>query len=472
MSLEKRIAELEAQLAEREAQLAERDTRIAQLEEQVKQLQKQVEELKRSGKRQATPFSRNKSKEKPKKPGRKAGQGHFSHRVPPSPEEVNETKEEPLNCCPSCGGCVKDLKQHEHYEVDIPPVVPIVTKYITYSGTCCACGQSVQSRHAEQISEATGAAGVVIGPRAKALSIDLKHRLGLSYGKVCDLFGEAFGLKVSRGCLFQAGTTIAKKARPAYNELIETLSKNAAVYSDETGWRIGTLSAWLWVFTNRETTVYTIRRNRGHEVVLDILGEEFSGTLVSDRFSAYDHKKLSGWLKQKCVAHLLRNLSELKENKRAGAVRFAQDVTKLLKKALQLKKEKAKWSQDGYLKETVILEGKLDRLVDENRQFRDEENARFAMQLRKQRGHLLRFLYDDEVDGTNNQAERQLRPGVISRKTTGCNRTDGGAETHSILASLLATCKQRAISILDFFSKLQLPSKKHTTLPPPQPKPG
>ena len=81
-----------------------------------------MEELKRSGKCQANPFSRNKSKEKPKKPGRKAGQDPFSNRVPPSPEEANETKEEPFNCCPSCGGCVKDLKQHEHYEVDIPPV--------------------------------------------------------------------------------------------------------------------------------------------------------------------------------------------------------------------------------------------------------------------------------------------------------------------------------------------------------------
>jgi Transposase IS66 family len=30
-------------------------------------------------------------------------------------------------------------------------------------------------------------------------------------------------------------------------------------HADETGWRIGTLSAWLWVFTNRQVTVYTIR---------------------------------------------------------------------------------------------------------------------------------------------------------------------------------------------------------------------
>jgi hypothetical protein len=36
------------------------------------QLQKQVEELQRNGKRQASPFSRNRPKGDPKRPGRKA----------------------------------------------------------------------------------------------------------------------------------------------------------------------------------------------------------------------------------------------------------------------------------------------------------------------------------------------------------------------------------------------------------------
>jgi transposase len=202
MSLEQRIAELEAQLAERDArvaeretQLAERDARIAQLEKLLLQLQQQLEEAKRAGKRQATPFSRKKRKKDPKKPGRKKGQGKFTYRQPPSPEEINETKKEPVSCCPECGGRVGELKEHEHYEVDLPPIVPVITKYITYSGTCCDCGEAVQSRHPEQISEATGAAGTVIGPRAKALAVDLKHRLGLSYGKICELFGEAFGFE-------------------------------------------------------------------------------------------------------------------------------------------------------------------------------------------------------------------------------------------------------------------------------------
>ena len=268
-------------IAELEAQLRERDQLIAALQEKLQHLEEELEKTKRAGKRQATPFARKKHAAKPKRPGRKKGQGKFSHRRKPAPEEVKETKKAPLDCCPDCGGSLTQRKEHEQFVVDIPPVEPEVTRYITYSGHCSCCQRRVRSRHPEQISDATGAAGVVVGPRAKALAADMKHRFGLSYGKVCGLLEDAFGLQVSRGGWCQADMRLADQALPVYEELVETLRESAVVHADETGWRIGTLSAWLWVFTNRETTVYTIRHSRGHEVVVDILGAEFAGVLNS-----------------------------------------------------------------------------------------------------------------------------------------------------------------------------------------------
>ena len=310
---------------------------------------------------------------------------------------------------------------------------------------------------------------MIVGPRAKAMAADMKHRFGLSYGKVCDLLDDVFGLRVSRGGWCQADMRLADQALPVYEELVETLRESAVVHADETGWRIGTLSAWLWVFTNRETTVYTIRHSRGHEVVVDILGVEFAGVLNSDCFLAYDAKALNDWLKQKCVAHLLRNLSEIEASKTRGAVRFARNVTALLRETLRLKAEKPDLPGKTFTKRAAVLEERLDQLIHEHRQFTDPDNARFAKRLRKHREHLLRFLYVDELDATNNQAERQLRPAVITRKTTGCNRVAGGAEAHSILVSVLVTCHQRAIPILDFLVKLQRASGNPPSLGPPQP---
>jgi hypothetical protein len=384
---------------------------------------------------------------------------------------VTGTKEAALACCPECGGDLIKRKEHEQFVVDIPPVEPVITRYVTHSGYCPDCQRRVRSRHPEQISDATGAAGVVVGPRAKALAADMKHRLGASYGKVGALLNDAFGLRVTRSGWYQADTRLAQQARPVYEELVEALRESAVVHADETGWRIGTLSAWLWVFTNQETTVYTIRRSRGHGVVVDILGAEFAGILNSDCFLAYDAKALDDWLKQKCLGHLLRNLSEIEASKTRGAVRFARNVTALLREAIQLKAEKPDLPAETFAERAVALEQRLDKLIHTRRRFTDPDNARFAKRLRKHREHLLRFLYVDGLDATNNLAERRLRPAVITRKTTGCNRTDEGAETHSILASVLTTCHQRQVPILDFLVEVQRASANPPSLGPPQPAP-
>ena len=52
------------------------------------------------------------------------------------------------------------------------------------------------------------------------------------------------------------------------------------------------------------------------------------------------------------------------------------------------------------------------------------------------------------VAATNNLAERQLRPAVIARKISCGNKTPKGARTWQILASLAATCAQRATSFI------------------------
>ena len=94
------------------------------------------------------------------------------------------------------------------------------------------------------------------------------------------------------------------------------------VHADETGWRIGIKSGWLWVFTNKEITVYAIRDNRSSDVVIEILGEKFKGILASDCFVAYDDKRLTDWLKQKCLSHLLKDLKEMEESKTGRAAQF------------------------------------------------------------------------------------------------------------------------------------------------------
>ena len=453
---DERIAELEEQLVQALAT-------IEKLQQQVEALQNKVEELERAGKRQAAPFARRHWVEHPRRPGRKRGQGRFAHRELPQVHQIQETKTAPLEGCPECGGQLRDIHQQEQYVTDIPVVEVKTTHFVTYSGYCGHCRKRVRSRHPEQTSQASGAAGVIVGPRAKALAADLKHRLGVSYGKVSEMLNDAFGLQVSRSGWCQADQKLAHTAQPVYAELVEAIRQCSVVHADETGWRIGTLAAWLWVFTHREVTVYTIRDNRSSNAVVDILGEQFQGILTSDCYVAYDDRKLKEWLKQKCVAHLLNELKEMQENKNGRALDFARQVTLLLQQALALKREKAKLDHFTFFQRAQALEAHLDVLIAPQRRLSDRDNARFAKRLRKHRPHLLRFLDVADLDATNNRAERMLRPAVITRKTNGCNRSRGGAATHAILSSVLVTCHQHvsprrhgdAIPILEYLVQLQ-----------------
>ena len=447
---EQRIAELEEQLTRALAA-------IEKLKRQNELLHAENEELKRAGKRQAAPFARRKLVEHPRRPGRKAGQGQFTRREQPAPKQVNQTKVAKLAGCPECGGSrLRDIHPHEQYVADIPDIQPIITRYVTYSGYCADCRKRVRSRHPEQISQATGAAGVLVGPRAKALAADLKHRLGVSYGKVSETLNDAFGLQVGRSGWCQADRRLARQAQPVYRDLIQVARCSSVIHADETGWRIGIMPGWLWVFTNQEVTVYAIRDNRSSDVVIEILGKKFKGVLASDCFLAYDEKRLKDWLKQKCLSHLLLDLREIEESKTGRAARFARDGTALLRAALVLKAEKSKLDPALFARQAQALETQLDTLISRQRNLKDRDNLRFARRLRKHRPHLLRFLYVDGLDATNNHAERQIRPAVIIRKTNGCNRAKEGAETHEVLASVLVTCRQHNLPILDYMLSVRL----------------
>ena len=453
------IRELQGQLGRQAAEIGAQRQEIEDLREQVAALKDAVEALQRQSHRQAGRFRRDPEKlsKEPKQAGRKPGKGTWSNRSKPTDEQRSkaEIKRSSLDGCPGCGCELTDLRRHEHFEWDIPQVKPVLTCFVSQSGYCRACGKRVRSRHADQISDATGAAGVVIGPRAKALASDMKHHLGVSYGKISGFFDTVFDMKAGRSGLFRADMRLADRAGPVYTELLDLVRQLWQVHVDETGWRIGTLSAWLWIFCGEGVTVYTIRRSRGHEVVLEILGEKFKGRLTADGLLTYNAAALSDWLQQKCLAHILRQLKTLSASSQAQHVALGEGMTTVLRQALELARLGDEVDERTFAEAAAAIEYRLDELINAHQSDAIDDRGRMARHLNKHRARLLPFLYDDRIEPTNNAAERGLRPGVITRKVGGCNRSDEGANAHAVLASIGATCRQRGVPVLDFLIKLQ-----------------
>ena len=438
-------------------QCHELSVRVAELERLVEQLRKQNEELskkleqtERSSKRQAVRFPRRQRSQTPKKPGRKGGHQAQRRAVP---AEVDRTVDVPVDPhCPECGHVLR-ITTHTQYQTDIPPVRPRVTQFNVQVGECPCCGKRVQGRHEDQTSDALGAAHHTLGPNAHAMAASLKHGAGMSYAKISRFLLEWLELRTAASTFVRVGQRIARKAQPTMRVLREQLVGSSRIHADETGWRIGTQGAWLWVFANDEITLFDIGR-RGHEVAEQMLAG-FEGVLCCDGYAAYDPLEL---VKSRCNGHILNRISGLKELCADDDDRFAlEQIDALFREAHDLHRRHRELTAAGFRRRTGEIETRFDDWL-----WLYEDNA--AGEILRLRNHLAAhrqewflYLYNPDLPTTNNLGERQIRPGVMTRKTGGCNRTPAGAFTTKTLASLIATCRQQTKSFAAAIRQLLRP---------------
>jgi transposase len=434
----------------RQAQAIEKLTqKVEQLEQQIKDLNDRngglsakVRELETKAARQAAPF-RIEEKQRasnPKKPGRPPGHPGSCRAVP---DHVDEELVVPLAACPDCGGWLGPRRKVVQYIEELPVVRPRVIKLTTEEADCPGCQKAVRSTHPLQMSLAEGAAGVQLGPRALGVAAQLNKQHGLTVRKTCAVLRELFELRLSPGGLSQALARMAGKLEPAYENLLARLRAGPCVHSDETSWWVGGPGYWLWVFANQRTTVYQVAKGRGRAIVAAALGEQFTGVLVSDCLATYDDVNPR---QQKCYSHHLKAIKLAGEGNPSA---WLDAVRGLLLEAMELKRQSLA-SEEKAARRTELM-AQAQKLLALPRPTNLEEKVR--RRLEKQQDHLFTFLEVEAVDATNNLAERQLRPAVIARKVSCGNKTPSGAHTWEILASLSATCVQRAESFAHLVSQ-------------------
>lgn len=435
------------------AEIAQLRQTIADLKAENAKLRSELGEVRRQQHRQASPFRRKQRKAKPKSPGRPKGHPP-ALRATPTPERVDRVIEVPCEECPECHTPLYDLNTVVQYQTDLPPITPIVTQFNMQAGRCPCCREMRQGRHPEQISNAIGSAGNTLGPVVLTLAAELKHRLGVPYRKICDFFSTYCDLHVCPATFVRAEQRLAELAQPTYELLIDALRRAHVVHADETGWRVNAVNGWLWVFSSKDVTVYVIRTgagSRGHNVPADLLGPDFDGYLIVDGFAAYD---VLDYAKGRCNAHLLRRCKELADVVPAQEQKLLDTLRDLLLEAIRLAARREELQPQGYTRRVQEIENRLDAWLDGLPRERSADLERLDNHLRAHRGEWLVFLHDPEVPPTNNHAEQMLRPAVISRKIGGCNKTLRGALVHSMLASLMVTCKRLGRSFLDLARQL------------------
>lgn len=466
-SLKRVIASLErsnARLTRQNERFARQNERlhhkIDHLTDRIDRLRRALEEALRAGKRQAGPFSKGKPKKNPKKPGRKPGAAHGPTSNRAAPDKVDRFCDAPLpDECSSCGGPLSLDHIAVQYQWDLPPVEPVVTQFNIQVGYCCDCGHREQGRHPEQTSDALGAARCQIGPHALAVATQMNKILGAPYAKIAAFFQMTFGLFVAPGTLVRALLRIAKRMEPAYQRIRAIVRASPVVYPDETGWTVGGHRGWLWVFVGRNAVLYVIARYRGYSVARWAIGENYAGFLVHDGWPVYNRFLLAQH--QPCLGHLLVRCRELLETATRRAVSFPRALKLVLKSAFDLRDRIASGDVP-----TRDVPGLIEQLKQElagvlRMRLTHPENARLARHVAAKAHDLFTFVtHPATLEGTNWPAEQAIRPAVIIRKISGCNRTWRGARAHEILVSILRTAWHRNVQGMHYLIQaLRTPSQ-------------
>lgn len=440
---------------------------VTELEGTIRTLRAELEQFKRRQQRQAAPFSKDERVAEPKRPGRKAGQGVFRSRAAPSPAALSEPPiavPVTLAACPRCGGDLVEERVDFASVTDLPAQPQVqVRQYRVSVARCTDCGRRVRGGHPDLASHQQGASAHRLGPRLLSAAHALHYDHGVPVRRVPAILQSLTGAQFTQGALTQ--DALRQAAGPvgrAEEELRATVRQAASVHTDDTGWRIGGVSAFLMVFTTAAVTTYQIRHQHRNEEVQEVIPADYDGVLVTDRGRSYDAAALAKLKQQKCLAHLQRSISAVVETKWGRGRSFGRQLRRLFREALALWHAAQAGPVPDFAAQTEALQARLTDLL-RARSMPDPDNQRLLDQLRWQheRGHLLRFLTEPAVAPTNNAAERALRPAVIARKVSQCSKTGEGANAFAAFVSVARTARQNGQSVTDRFVELRRPSATH-----------
>jgi len=147
--------------------------------------------------------------------------------------------------------------------------------------------------------------------------------------------------------------------------------------------------------------------------------------------------------------HLIRRSNELIADAVGGQARIPHALRRLLLDALALRdaRDAGKVAGRRLKAEIKKLEERADTLL--RARVTHEPNRRLLAHVRTERQALFTFLTHPGVPATNHEAERAIRPQVVTRKQWGGNKSLGGARASVMLGSVLRTSTQQDANPID-----------------------
>jgi transposase len=305
--------------------------------------------------------------------------------------------------------------------------------------------------------------GPIFGPRMLAMIGWLKSRAHCSYSTVALWMSDVLQVPVSRGYLAKlCNGTISTSLADAHEELKQAIPQQSRLSSDESSLKNNGKKHWIWCLTAPLFTLFHIAATRGRIVLDELIGEDFTGFVNFD----YDSSNCSfAWhfdiKAQYCWAHLIRDIRFLLKHPNKKTKAWAEQLQDRSRKIFSSWHRRDEMSEDGFHRSMVIQRDRFLEIVRKPPDCKEAENLtnRFRIVEYPQADDVakydmsqdyFRFMFNANVEPTNNHAEQQVRHCVIDRKITQGTRSLVGQRYHERMWTAIATCAKQNRSFFGF----------------------
>jgi transposase len=382
--------------------------------------------------------------------GRKSGgqPGHegYGRKLKPEPE-VDHLIEVWPESCGQCGTLLlgADPEPERHQVTELPRIIPVVTEYRRHRLWCVACGA---------ISQAAWPATMPMGsfgPRVQATVGYLTGRIGASQREVQDMLATLCQTEVSVGSIGALEQAVSAALAAPVAEAATYVQRQPVRNADETSWREKTKRVWLWISGTPLVTIFRVLKSRGAAAAKELLGEDVWGTIGTDRYAGYH------WLdprqRQLCWAHLKREF--LAWSERAGETARIGLALLAVEKQLftlwhRVREGTLAWAD--FQVAMLPLMARVNTLLQEGVAGADAKTQGTCRNLLKLEVALWTFVWEADVEPTNNRAERPLRRAVLWRRRSFGTQSEGGSQFVERILTTVTTLRQQRRDVLDYLT--------------------
>lgn len=413
------------------------------LKSQIAELRSRLSE-KSDGKTRIPPsfIKPNKKKKTPKL--RRKREENFTRKKDIPTEQIFHS----FTVCPDCGGVLgKPSVSYTRQVIDVIQPQIAITEHVVCKRWCFKC----QTR----VTPKTDFSSVTVDHQRIGISLmstiaTMRERLRLPIEVIQQYLSIFCHLHLAKGEIVALLEKISLLGKDRYREIQKEVFSQETVCADETGHRENGINGYLWNFSTTKHQYLLYRKSRSKQIVreamnLNVDGSGYSGVLVTDFYASYNEH---AGFHQRCWAHLLRDIHELKErvkeenpkDRRVGI--WAKKVQQIYNEAKSYPGPDPQLplglqAQERITKEAYFKE-KLRKICSSCLTL-ETPQSQLCGRIIKFLPELFTFIRFPHVPSTNNLAERALRHSVVQRKISGGTRSEKGSETKAILGSLFGT---------------------------------